>query len=45
MVARLGNSTKSTKISMAEELLELVHTEEYAEDVLMFEGTDYINKL
>ena len=45
MAARLGNIANSRNKSMAEELLELVRSEEYVEEIVMFEGTDYVNKL
>ena len=44
MAARLGNNANPANLSMAEELLEMVQSEEYSENILVFDGTDYINK-
>ena len=45
MAARQGNSTRSVKTSMVEELLTLVSTEEYLDTVPKFSGTDYLNRV
>ena len=45
MAARLGNTANSRNQSMTEELFELIWSEEYVEEIVMFEGTEYVNKL
>ena len=45
MAARLGNTANSRNQSMTEELFDLVRSEEYIEEIVMFEGTEYVNKL
>ena len=43
MAARHGNTARSVKTSMVEELLDLVSNEEYLEVIPVFGGTDYVN--
>ena len=45
MAARLGNSVNPMNLSMTEELFEMVRSEEYVDNIMIFEGTDYINKV
>ena len=44
MAARHGNTSRSVKSSMAEELFDLVSEEEYLDVITWFDGTDYLNR-